>query len=363
MSRRYDNLYERVCGFENLWMASRKARLGKRRKAQTAAFEFDLESNLLRIKSELERECYEFGAYRQFVIHEPKERLISAAPYVDRVVHHAICRVVEPILDRAMIHDTYACRPGKGSHKAVARAHRFLRGSAWVLKMDIRKYFFCIDHDILCEELSRKLADERLMKLLTRVLRTYTSPAEYYHLFDGDTLFDFPRGRGLPIGNLTSQLFANYYLSGLDRYIKEKLKCAKYIRYMDDFLLFADDKQYLISARDEITAYLATRRLNIHEGKSHVFPRKNGVAFLGFHLSLHEKRILRANIQRFRRRMKQHAAGHARGEIERSDILLSLNAWLGYADKRLNQKIINSILHHIEFTSPGRDTCFTFVVT
>ncbi len=355
-------LYDRVCSFENLWLASRNARKGKRLKPQVVDFEFNLEANLFRLQEELKNERYAFGGYRQFTIHEPKERIISAAPYSDRVVHHALCNVIEPILDRAMIYDSYACRVNKGSHRAIERAHHFLRGSAWVLKLDMKKYFFSVDHEILKRDLSRKIGDAKVMKLVSEILRTYNSPSEYYQMFDDDTLFDIVRPRGLPIGNLTSQLFANYYLSGLDRFIKEKLKCGKYLRYMDDCLVFSGAKSELTHAKIEIDGYLAVRRLVLHPQKTQIFPQKNGVSFLGFHLYPHSKRILRSNLQRFKQRMKKQSIRMRNGDADMHNVLCSLNAWLGYADKRRNKQLINELLEHIRFTKQNQIKCFTFCV-
>ncbi len=200
MGKKNKNIYHQITAFENLWKAARKARRGKRYKNEVLDFEYNLEKNLFQIKQQLEEENYIFGNYYHFTIVEPKEREIYAAPYRDRVVHHALCNVIEPILDRAMIYDTFACRIDKGTHKALDRAHKFLRTNNWVLKMDIKKYFFTIDHNILLADIHKKIRDEKVMNLISKILDTYKSGSEYYFSFPEDDLFDYGRYRGLPIG-------------------------------------------------------------------------------------------------------------------------------------------------------------------
>jgi retron-type reverse transcriptase len=363
MGSKYKNLYNQICTFENIWLASRKARRGKRLKNSVSEFEYNLESNLLEIQKALIEENYEFGEYREFKIYEPKERFICAAPYRDRVVHHAICNIIEPILDKAMIFDSYSCRLNKGTDKAIDRTQEFAEKSKWILKIDIKKYFFTIDHKILMHYIEKKLCDEKLNKLLWKILNTYNSSDEYYFSFEGDTQEDKFRFRGLPIGNLTSQLFANYYLSGLDRFIKEELGFKYYLRYMDDALIFCDDKERLRNTKDSIEKYLIDRRLKIHQDKSQIFPIKNGIKFLGFHIYPYHKRILRDNLRRFKERMRAKSNEYKNGVLEWDRVLLSLNSWLGYADKVENRNIINKILRFIKFQHPGKNYKFSFFVS
>lgn len=169
MGKKHKNIYQEVTDFENLWIAAKKARRGKRKKNEVLEFEYDLEKNLLLIQEQLLDENYHFGNYYHFTITEPKEREIYAAPYRDRVVHHALCNVIEPILDKAMIYDTYACRIEKGTHKALDRAQNFLQKNDWVLKMDIKKYFFTIDHNILLQYLQNKFRDRQVLNLITKI--------------------------------------------------------------------------------------------------------------------------------------------------------------------------------------------------
>lgn len=228
---RHKHLFDAVTSFANLLSASRKARRGKRDKAAVARFEYDLESELLRLQDELKSGRYCPGEYHTFWIEDPKHRLISAAPYPDRVVHHALCNVLEPIFDRTFIHDTYACRAGKGTHAAIKRFQLFARSNRYVLKCDVQKYFPSIDHEILLEEISRKLGCKKTMALIRRILENSNPQEEALHYFPGDDLFTpLERRRGIPIGNLTSQLFANLYLNRFDHFVKEELRQKCYLR-------------------------------------------------------------------------------------------------------------------------------------
>jgi retron-type reverse transcriptase len=360
MGKKHKHLYDNVCAFENLWLASRKARRGKRQKQSVAEFEFALEENLLKIQSELQTETYEFGNYHQFTVYEPQERIISAAPYRDRVVHHALCNVIEPILDKAMVYYSFACRENKGTHRAIQQAWSYVRQKAYVLKFDIKKYFFTIDHEILFDAIKKKITDEKILALTQKILKTYSSPDEYYFSFPNDTSADAFRSRGLPIGNLTSQLFANYFLTPLDRFIREKLCCSHYVRYMDDAVLFGNDKQQLHSFKKEIINFLDERRLVLHPKKSQVFPSQNGIRFLGFHLFPTHRRILRANLQRFKKRMKLKSKQFEQEILPWENLLCSLNSWFGYVGNEQHKKFIDGLLHSLQFVHPQKNFKFTF---
>ena len=353
MGKRNKNIYESIYTFENIYLASLKARRGKRFRSETEKFEINIEENIIEIMKQLKNKSYVFGEYKTFIITDPKEREISAAPYKDRVVHHAICNIIEPIIDKAMIYDTYACRKGKGTHKAITRAEEFIKGSKWILKIDIKKYFFTIDHEILLSKITDKIGDKEVIAVISDIMNTYTSKREYYYPFWGDTLFDCIRKRGLPIGNLTSQIFANFYLDSFDRFIKEELKVKKYVRYMDDMLLFGDTKEELIEIKEKSIVFLEKQRLKINEKKTQIFPVRNGVKFLGFHIYEHYKKILRENLIRFRKRLKMNSFLYRRNDLSFESILLSLNSWIGYAGKN-NTNISNKILEYIKFKKESK---------
>lgn len=205
----YNHLFQRICSYENLLNAARKAQRGKRFQTEVAYFNFHLEKELYRLQEELQTQMYRPGTYHEFYIYEPKLRKISAAPYRDRVVHHALCNVIEPIFDRTFIFDSYACRKGKGTHKAVNRFTDFSRKNSYVLKCDIKKYFPSIDHAILKTLFRRKIRDAQVLWLMDLIVDGSNLQEYVYDYFEGDDLLiPLTRKRGIPIGNLTSQFFA-----------------------------------------------------------------------------------------------------------------------------------------------------------
>ena len=277
-------MYHELTSWDNLLLAYRKASKGKRGKANVAAFEHRLEDNLLALQAELRGQTYQPGAYVHFTIHEPKHRLISAAPFRDRVVHHALCNLIEPIFERSFIHDSYANRVGKGTHRALQRCQTFARRYPYVLQCDVRQFFPAIDHAILRDILARKIGDAQVLDLAGRILASGEGVLhEEYDMvyFPGDDLFAIHRPRGLPIGNLTSQFWANCYLNPFDHFVKRELGCKAYLRYVDDFMLFAEDKKTLWAWKEAIEARLARFRLTIHSG-AHPRPVTDGIPFLGF---------------------------------------------------------------------------------
>ena len=231
------NLFPLIVSFENLVLAFRAARRGKPLTQERADFEFDLEANLFRLQEELVTGAYRPGPYGTFYVTEGVRRKISAAPFRDRVVHHALHRVIEPVLDREFIFDSYACRTGKGTHRAADRCTRFLRRQPYALKADIARFFPSVDHAILLSLVGRRVEDVRTMDLIGRILASGVGilESEYeMRWFQGDDLLARFRPRGLPIGNLTSQFFANVYLHPLDMFVKHTLRVRHYLRYVDD---------------------------------------------------------------------------------------------------------------------------------
>jgi retron-type reverse transcriptase len=234
--KRYGNLWHQIIDFTNLVAAARQAQKGKRFRENVLEFNYNLEAELAQIKTELETKTYTPSSYRSFDIFEPKRRMISAAPYRDRVVHHALCNVIVPIFERTFIADSYANRVGFGTHRALHRFTQFARSSLYILQCDIRKYFPSIDHAILKSLLRRKLKCQNTLWLADTIIDSSNEQELIIDHFPGDDLLTpLQRRRGLPIGNLTSQFFANIYLNGFDHFVKEQLKVVKYIRYVDDF--------------------------------------------------------------------------------------------------------------------------------
>lgn len=330
--KRYFHLFEQVVSFENLLAAFYEARKGKRHKRNVARFEARLEEELFWLKETLSQGSYRPGPYRTFKIYEPKERIISAAPFRDRVVHHAICRVIEPIFEPTFIFDSYANRKGKGTHAGIRRCEMFCRKYRYVLKADIRKFFPSIDHQILKDLLARKIGCRRTLDLLYLIIDASNPQEPVDDLFAGDDLFTVLRRKGLPMGNLTSQFMANLYLSPLDHFVKETLRFPGYARYVDDFVLFANDKRVLHQARQEIAVFLATHlRLRLHPVKCQVFPVEAGVDFLGQHITARVRRLRPSNVRRFWKRTHQQLKGYFEGTLPPERLEASLNSWCGHA--------------------------------
>ena len=244
--KRYGNLWGEVIRFVPLLRAAEKARRGKRFRPSVASFHFDLEPELWKLHEELSAKTYRPGGYRTFHVYEPKKRLISAAPYRDRVVHHALTSVLEPIFERSFIFDSYACRKGKGTHAAVCRSQHYARRFQYILKADIKKFFPTMDHEILKALIARKIKDPKVLWLVSQII-DHSNPQEpVLEWFAGDDLLTPAESRrGIPIGNQTSQFFANVYLDPLDHFVRDRLGVGGYVRYVDDFLVFADDKNQL----------------------------------------------------------------------------------------------------------------------
>lgn len=349
MPKTFRGLYERIYAFEHLLEAYRRARRGKRRRPDVAGFEFRYEQQLLELRDELRDGSYQPGPYRRFAVTENgKRRVISAAPFRDRVVHHALCALIEPIWEARFIHDSYASRPGKGSHAALHRAQHFARGHRFALQLDVREFFPSIDHAILRALLAHHIADARILDLIDRILAGGAGELRDAYTpvyFPGDDLFAVNRPRGLPIGNQTSQFWANLYLHALDLFIKQGLGCRAYVRYCDDLLLFADDKATLQRWREACIDFAASLRLTLHEGRAQVVPVTTGLPFLGWRVFPYRLRLKRRNLLAFARRFRLMRAGYAAGRCTLADIDTRLQGWLGHARQGNTLALRRSLLN------------------
>ena len=328
------DMYEQICTWDNLNLAWRKAARGKRGREPAASFEYRLEDNLLRLCEELESKTYHPGPYYSFYIHDPKRRLISAAPFRDRVVHHALCNVIEPMFERRFIVDSYANRVGKGTHRALDRCQAFARRYRYVLQCDVRRFFPSIDHAILRGILGRIIAKTDVMWLVDRILESGVGVLDdEYEMtwFPGDDLLAANRPRGLPIGNLTSQFWANCYLNPFDHFVKRELRCKGYLRYVDDALFFADDKATLWAWREAVVARLGRLRLTIHEGQAHSRPVAEGCPFLGFTVFPAGRRLKRRKGIAYARRLKRLLASYTAGDIAQERVSDSVRGWINHA--------------------------------
>lgn len=261
-------------------------------------FELRLTENLVGLKQELQNGTYRVTGYYTFQVHDPKERVIHALHYRDRVVQHVLCdEILMPVMDRRLIYDNAACRTGKGTDFALDRVTSFLRrmnrtghGNGWVLRFDIRKYFDNIDHEILKQRLKMLFEEEQLYNLLCNIIDSYES---------------IP-GKGLPLGNQTSQWFALWYLDPLDRLIKEKLGINYYSRYMDDGVLIHHNKEYLKYCMKEMEQLVRQGLKLSFNGKTQLFPIRNGINYLGWHLYLTETgKVVRKLKTPSKKRMKR----------------------------------------------------------
>ncbi|MBB5219235.1 hypothetical protein DYE49_10605 [Treponema rectale] len=278
--KRADNLFEQITDLENLKSAYLKALKGKRFTPAAIVFDAKADENLHTIKSALESETYVIGNYRQFKIYDPKERLITAASFEDRIVHHAIMNIFENVFEKQFVFHTYACRKGKGTHKAVEYTLKQARQCEYFLKLDIRKYFDNVDHDVLKTKLNRIIKDEKCLRLLFSIIDSYG---------EGD--------KQLPIGNLTSQFFANFYLSSMDHLVLEKLKPQGYVRYMDDVIIFDNSKSKLLETYRTLNNYVPTE-LQLTFKQPVINKCVNGIPFLGFLIRRNSISILSKNWKR-----------------------------------------------------------------
>ncbi|MGA0200497.1 MAG: RNA-directed DNA polymerase, partial [Prochlorotrichaceae cyanobacterium] len=322
-------------------------------------FNHNLEVNLLDLQVELETRSYRPGSYHTFEIQDPKPRLISAAPYRDRVVHHALCNIIVPLIDRSFIDDCYANREGSGSHRALRQATKFVRASRYVLQCDIRKYFPSIDHEILKAILRQQIKCKDTLWLLDTIIDNSNLQEPQIHYFPGDTLLTpLERRVGLPIGNLTSQFFANVYLNEFDHFVKESLKVRRYLRYVDDFLLLGDDRHFLATARGAIEGYLTDLRLRLHPIKTQLFETQHGVNFVGFRIiPMGDSkprttciRVRNDNLRRARRRLKALQVAYAQGKADRSEIIQRLQSWEAHLKHGDTHRLRRSIFNSLPFT-------------
>lgn len=342
--KRHGGLWPLVTGWPNLEEAARRAALGKRSRPDVAAFLLERETHLAALRRELLEGRYQPAGYRTFVIHEPKPRQISAAPFRDRVVHHALTQVLEPIFERRFSGASYACRVGKGTHAALAAARGAARSYPYVLKCDVRKYFASIDHAILVAELQRVIRCGQTVELARRIVEGSNEQETVAWYFPGDSLFTpAERRRGLPLGNQTSQFFANVYLNRFDHFVQREIRPGAYLRYVDDFLLFASTQNELKDAHGRIGEFLGDFRLRLHEGKSRIYRVRDGVTFLGWRIFPDRMRLVRQNVVRFRRRLAERLAGYAAGTTTREEVEQSVRAWIGHAQQgdtwRLREQI------------------------
>ncbi|MCH9687658.1 MAG: reverse transcriptase/maturase family protein [Deltaproteobacteria bacterium] len=316
--RRIGGLWPTVTSFENLLAATRRAAQGKRRQGHIARFLLEREPRLLALRRSLRADTYRPGPLAHFVIHDPKRRTIGVAPFVDRVVHHAVIDVLEPVFDRRMIHATFACRRGKGTHAALDYAQRLVRRHRWFLKMDVAQFFASVPHAAVMRTVEHIVKDGPLLRLVRRIV-------------DAGGRRDAP-GIGLPIGNLTSQWLANLVLDPLDREVVERLRIPSYCRYMDDFVVFDDDRERLREARHAIEATLSSLGLRAKARATMLARTADGLPFLGFMVFARVRRVRPANRRRIVARWKRRLWQWRRGQLDEQGLADGVRSMMAHLE-------------------------------
>ena len=344
----FKNLYPSIYEWKNLVLAAKNAQKGKRYRSYVTRFNLQLESELLSLQSQLKDKTYQPGSYWSFMIYDPKERMISAAPYRDRVIHHALCNITAPIFERTFIYDSYANRMGKGMHAGILRYQQYAQKYPYVLKCDIRKFFPSIDHEIMKKEIRWKIACKDTLWLIDRIIDNSNIQEPHFAYFQGDDLFTpHERRRGLPIGNLTSQWWGNVYLNRFDHFVKEELQVPGYIRYVDDFVCFAPDKSRLHEIRHQVAEYLAGLRLLLHPDKTQIYKVSAGIPFLGFQVFPHYRTVQKTRVKRYRRFLRKKLTMRKNGDLAPDALETGLNSWLGHIRFGQHQRLENQIFHYI----------------
>ncbi len=346
----YNNLHENLYSITNLELAFRKARKGKSSKYYVIQFENNLEIELKHLSYELENLTYQPRKLKRFIIRDPKTRTIHSSEFRDRVVYHALVNIIEPIFEKIFIYDSYASRLNKGTLNGVLRFEQFKRKVSkngrlvknavdnnqiigYCLKADIKHYFETVDHEILVNILKKKIKDDKIIWLVNQILSNYDAEI---------------KGKGMPLGNLTSQFLANVYLNELDYFVKHELKTKYYVRYVDDFIILHNNKDALEYYKNEINKFLINNlKLELHPDKSKIIPLRNGINFLGYRLFNNYKLLRKTNLRKFENKFNDNIKEYKEGYLSHDDFISSLSGWCGYAQwantynlrKRLLEKL------------------------
>ncbi len=326
----YNNLYKKLCSFDNLVLAFKKARKGKLKKNYVINFELKLQKNLKCLQEDLINREYYPCQLKKFIIRDPKTRTIHASIFRDRIVHHAIINILNPIYEKIFIYDSFASRKNKGSQEAIKRFEFFMRKvssngkfvknsfnnnsiQGYVLKADFKHYFDSVNQEVLISILRKKIKDEDLIGLIKIVLENFSEEI------------------GMPLGNYTSQFFANVYLNELDYYVKNVLKAKYYIRYVDDFVILHKNKKRLEYFLNHINRFLPYLKIKLHEDKTKIYALRNGITFLGYRIFYHYKLLRKRNVRTFMRKLEKNISLCNNNEITKEQLESRVNGWMGYA--------------------------------
>ncbi|MFC1647984.1 reverse transcriptase domain-containing protein [Nanoarchaeota archaeon] len=335
----YNNLWKNITSYENLELAFFKARKRKTKKHYVMKFEKNLKENLLQLRKELTTQTYRPMPLKTFILKDPKTRKISVSDFRDRIIHHALCNVIEPLFEECFIYDSYANRKKKGPLTALKRFDCFKRKAThnntrncYVLKADIKHYFDTVDHEILVDILRTRIKDENALWLVKRILKNHG------------------KNRGMPLGNHTSQFFANVYLNHLDQYVKKELKAKHYIRYVDDFVILSNNKVELELWKIRIINFLKSLKLELHPEKSKIINLNRGINFLGFRVFYHHKLLRKSNIRKMQRKMQTLKLNIS--DYDKS--LSSMESWISYAKHGNTYNLRKSFTEEFTSAYPGK---------
>jgi retron-type reverse transcriptase len=332
--KRRNNLMPLIAEPENLRRAFVKARRGKTASREVLAFTDDLDNQLVQLRSDLLSGAIRHDGYRKFTIHEPKRREICAGSFYNNVLHHAILNHCHADFERHQVFDSYACRRGKGTHAAVARAQDFSWKYRWYLKLDVRDFFASVHHETVRGQLRRLFKEEVLLRIFDQVLATYATS----------------EGRGLPLGNLTSQYFANHYLTPVDRWVKQAMRCPAYVRYMDDMVLWHDDKAQLLYAFQQITK-IVNSSLKV-ELKPLILNRTaKGLSFLGYRIFPRQLKLTHASRKRLGRKLSRIDTEYHQGVISEKQAQRRAQSLIAFADHANTSALRKDLLKKADLAS------------
>lgn len=356
--KKFNVTYEQIASYTNIYAAYQDARNGKSERNEIMRFSLELDSNLNRLYKELKEGRYKVGGYRIIYIYVPKKRLIMALQFRDRVLQWAIYRLLNPLYEKTYIKDSYACIKNKGREKAAYRLQYWLRQidrkpvQYYYLKLDISKFFYRVDHEVLLDILKRRIKDPRLIELFRIIInsekRAFGLPlgVDPCEVDPCEMLFD----KGMPIGNLTSQMFANIYLNEMDQYIKHELHIKYLIRYADDTIILVENKEKAHWALEKIETFLLDKlRLNLNN-KTAIRPTACNIDFVGYVMNKDEIRLRPATVKRMRPRIKYIVKAYERGEMTSKEVNATMQSYFGLmktcTNKGLRESIIDGFVLH-----------------
>ncbi len=344
------NFYAKISSIESIFQAWNEFKIGKRNRKDVQIFERNLEDNLFILHRRIVNKTYKHGTYVAFNIYDPKFRHIHKAKVEDRIVHHAAVSIIEPLFDKSFIYDSYSCRDNKGMHRAVKRLYFFVRkvsknysSNCFALKLDVRKFFESVDHNILLNLLKKKIKDEDFISLIKNILDS------------------FSKEKGIPIGNLTSQIFANVYLNELDKFMKQELRIKYYIRYCDDFVILSKDRKYLENLIVKIGDFLnRSLKLSLHENKMIICKYVQGIDFLGYIILPHFILPRTKTRKRAFRKMYEKSKDLKNGVISQYSFNQTVQSYLGYFKHADSYELRRNLRNYVRLSLSQADGLLAF---